>query len=101
GDDYVERAAIPQIHQRYRTSIVNIGRADGLSHIDKPPRPVIQPNALVLITRKAAPVECWPVFCIANNSTVSAGDFREVIPVTSIAVEGDVTIRQIKIERSI
>src|SRR6202044_2422863 len=57
GHDYVEYPAIPQISQRNRAPVIDIGRADSLGYIHKFRCPIIDPDFLLLISRQAASIE--------------------------------------------
>src|SRR5438045_2919992 len=50
---------------------------------------------------KAAAVEGRPVLRVADDRAVTAGDFREVVPITPLSVERDVTVGQIEIQRAV
>jgi len=53
---------------------------------------------LLLIAGEAAAIEGRPVGGVADDGTVAAGDFSEVIPVASFSVERDITVFEIEVE---
>src|SRR5580700_7008831 len=101
GHHNVEHAAIPEVRQRDGAAVVNVADSNRLSHIDKFSGAIVQPQPLRLIARQAAALEGRPVFGVANDSAIAAGDLGKVIPVAAIPVERDVTVRQVEIECSV
>ena len=101
GDDHIEHAAIPQIRQRHRAPVVRIRDADCLRHIDKFPAAIVQPDVLRLIARQTAPFHRRPVLGVVDNGAVSAGNLGKVVPVAAIAIERDVAVGQIQIQRAV
>src|SRR5271163_181370 len=87
GYDNIEHAAIPEIGESDGASIVSVGDANGLGYVDELSGSIIQPDSLILIARKTAPLERWPVFGVADDRAIASGDFGEVVPVAAIAVE--------------
>src|ERR1051325_2621742 len=100
--DYdVEHAAIPKIDEGHRTSVKNITRAHGLRDVHKLPRAVVDPDPLLLITRQTATSHRRPLRRVGDDRRVAARDLREVVPVILIAIERDVAIHEIEIERAV
>lgn len=101
GDNHVQHSTIPQVGQSYGTAVVGVGDTDSLRDIDELTGAVVQPDAFVLISRQAAAFKRRPVFSVSDNRAVAARHFGKVVPVAAIAVERNVAIRQIKIERAV
>ncbi len=78
---------IPQVRERHGAAVVGVRRAYGLRNINKLAFAVIEPQAFLLVTGKAAAVECRPVCGVADNGTVAAGHLCKVVPVALLAVE--------------
>src|SRR5277367_5409629 len=55
----------------------------------------------LLISRQTAPFHCGPILCISNNSAVASSYMGEVIPVTTIAIQRDISVGEVKIECSV
>src|SRR5579872_664955 len=75
GDDNVEHATIPEVGEGYGPAVIGIRNAHSLGNIDKLSGPIVQPHALVLISRQAAAFECRPILGVADNRAVAAGYF--------------------------
>ena len=101
GDHDIEHAAVPQIGKRDRAAVISVADSDRLGHIDKLAGAIVQPNRLCLIARQAAAFNRRPVPGIGDDGAVAAGHLGKVVPVAPVAVERDVAVDQIEIERAV
>src|ERR1700722_1469390 len=51
GYHHIKYPAIPQISQRHRAAVIDVGRPDSLGYVDKLCRPIVDPDLLLLISR--------------------------------------------------
>src|SRR5271154_4299473 len=101
GHDHIEHAAIPQIREGHGAAVVGISHAHGLRDVDELSAAVVQPDVFGLIAAQAAAFHGRPVFGVVDDSAVSAGNFGKVIPITLVAIQRNVTVGQIQIQRAI
>src|SRR5439155_16782615 len=80
GHDYIQDAAVPQVHHNNRPAVVLIGSADGLGHVNESIA-LVEPNAFLLITRQAQIANRRPVLRVGDNRFIGTGYLGIGIPV--------------------
>ena len=101
GFDYVECSSIPEIGKGYGSAVVRVGDTDRLSNVDKLACTVIEPHVFLLITGEASSIHGGPIFRIADDCRVAPCDLGEVIPVAPLAIERNIAVRDVEIERAV
>ena len=70
----IERPVITEIRQSDRAPIVAVRYANQLRHFFELSGAIVNPNALLLISRKASTLERRPVGSVGNNSPIAASN---------------------------
>src|SRR6266404_6916162 len=83
-DNHIHRAAIQEVGERNRTTVIRIRYTDALRHINPPGDAAIDVHTCPLVAGQARIPERRPGRCVLEEAAVGAGDLRHRVPITPV-----------------